>query len=116
VEEIFKLGCIKLNLFDNLLDHFSEPPRKHLHIVVQLSHDSRKHVDGRKWTVNGAIRENDIIGCYYLDPETHSASTRCLEAVSDCQLALLWGARASGKTTRLLRLKRMLMDRGYEAL
>jgi hypothetical protein len=29
-------GCVELNLFDELSEHFSSPPRKHLHIVVQL--------------------------------------------------------------------------------
>jgi hypothetical protein len=37
MEEI--LGCIELDPLDELSEHFSSPPRKHLHIVVQLSHD-----------------------------------------------------------------------------
>jgi hypothetical protein len=33
-------GCIELeDPLDELWEHFSSPPRKHLHIVVQLSHD-----------------------------------------------------------------------------
>jgi hypothetical protein len=34
------LGCIRLDTFDELLEHFLLPPCKHLHIIVQLSHDS----------------------------------------------------------------------------
>ncbi|KIM76440.1 hypothetical protein PILCRDRAFT_12859 [Piloderma croceum F 1598] len=32
------LGCTRLDPLDELLEHFLLPPRKHLHIVVQLSH------------------------------------------------------------------------------
>jgi hypothetical protein len=34
-----ELGCIMSDPFDELRQHFSSPPRRHLHIVVQLSHD-----------------------------------------------------------------------------
>jgi len=34
------LGYIRLDTFDKLLEHFLSPPCKHLHIIVQLSHDS----------------------------------------------------------------------------
>ena len=37
MEEI--LGCIRLDPVDALSEYFSSPSRKHLHIVVQLSHD-----------------------------------------------------------------------------
>jgi hypothetical protein len=70
----------------------------------------------KKWTVNGAIREIDKVGCYYLDPGTQSESTRCLAAVTTRQFALLWGARASGKTTRLFWLQEKLISMGYQAL
>ncbi|KIM39968.1 hypothetical protein M413DRAFT_188744 [Hebeloma cylindrosporum] len=68
------------------------------------------------WIVNGAIREMDTNRCYYLDPWTQNESSRCLNAVSTHQLALLWGARASGKTTRLLWLRDKLEAQGYWAL
>ncbi|KAF8228979.1 hypothetical protein L208DRAFT_1402812, partial [Tricholoma matsutake] len=29
-------GCVELDPLDELSEHFSSPPRKHLHIVVQL--------------------------------------------------------------------------------
>ena len=28
-------GCVKLNAIDELLEHFSSVPRKHLHIIVE---------------------------------------------------------------------------------
>jgi energy-coupling factor transporter ATP-binding protein EcfA2 len=70
----------------------------------------------RKWTVNGAIRNTDLIGCYYLDPVTQSASQDCLDVVKAGQFVTLWGARASGKSTRLLSLQKELARMGYRAL
>ncbi|KIM77666.1 hypothetical protein PILCRDRAFT_90986 [Piloderma croceum F 1598] len=70
----------------------------------------------RKWTINRAIHEIDIVGCYYVDPGTQDASACCLDAVLNCQLALLWGARASRKTTQLFWLQEKLMALGYQAL
>ncbi|KAF8812558.1 hypothetical protein BYT27DRAFT_7087461, partial [Phlegmacium glaucopus] len=70
----------------------------------------------RKWAVNGAIREIDIPGSYYLDPRTQDATQRCLTAIFDSQLVLLPGARASGKTTRLLCLREELRAKGYKVL
>jgi hypothetical protein len=49
-----------------------------------------------------AIRDRDTRGCYYLDPGTQSENKRCLERRR--QFVMLFGARASGKTTRLFRL------------
>jgi len=137
------LGCIKLDPLGRLLEHFTSPPSKHLHIIVELSsavssvsasrkrsslstmeEDNRVTKRGRiakfdiekKWSVNGAIRETDTVGCYYLDPGTQRESTHCLDAVSTHQFVLLWGARASGKTTRLLWLRKKLIVMGYQAL
>jgi hypothetical protein len=70
----------------------------------------------RKWTVSGVIRHTDITGCYYLDPGTQHASQVCLDAVLARQFVLLWGARASGKSTRLLWLRTKLASMGYRAL
>ena len=70
----------------------------------------------RKWTVTGAIREIDVAGCYYLDLAKQNATKSCIEAVEKCQLVLLPGARASGKTTRLHYLRKELGARDYLVL
>ena len=70
----------------------------------------------RRWTVNGSIREMDQSGCYYLDPGLQPVSKACLSAVERGQFVLLSGARASGKTTRLLWLQRELRSKGYMAV
>ena len=73
----------------------------------------RPHV-ARRWTVNGSIRQIDISGCYYLDPGLQAASTLCLTAAENSQFVLLSGARASGKSTRLLWLEMKLGSMTYK--
>lgn len=36
-------GCIELDPYNELSEHFSSPPRQHLHIVVQLRHDDGEY-------------------------------------------------------------------------
>jgi hypothetical protein len=67
----------------------------------------------RRWALDGSIREIDQAGCYYLDPGLQPASIDCLDAVQYRQYVLLSGARASGKSTRLLWLKKELESIGY---
>ena len=69
----------------------------------------------REWTVSGAIHVTDR-GYYYLDPGMQGESACCLETVLTQQFALLWGARASGKTTWLRWLWQKLTEMGYQAL
>jgi hypothetical protein len=70
----------------------------------------------RKWTVNGAITEDEMNGRYYLDPGTQKVTLDCLDAVSEGTYMLLTGARASGKSTRLIWLQQKLEAMGYCAL
>jgi type II secretory ATPase GspE/PulE/Tfp pilus assembly ATPase PilB-like protein len=70
----------------------------------------------RKWTVNGAIRNVDLPGCYYVDPGMQGETQHCLDRVQKHQLVLLSGARASGKTTRLFSIKNQLEAKGYQVL
>ncbi|KAM6503857.1 hypothetical protein JOM56_000800 [Amanita muscaria] len=122
-------GSIKLDPCYQLSEYFSSPPPKHIHIVVLIP--SRKHprsgdddheaqrkrtVLQRTWNVSGAIHENEANRRYYLDPGTQEESERCLEAVSQREFLLLTGARASGKSTRLLWLQQKLEVEGYRAL
>lgn len=72
--------------------------------------------DVKKWNMNGTIRQVDISGSYYLDPGLQKASNDCLAAVQNHQFVLLSGARASGKSTRLVWLKKELEKMGYKAL
>jgi hypothetical protein len=78
-----------------------------------LERNIKRHV-ARRWTVNGSIRQVDIPRCYYLDPGLQPASALCLTAVKNSQFVLLSGARASGKSTRLLWLEVKLGDMSYK--
>jgi hypothetical protein len=70
----------------------------------------------REWTVHGPIRGTDVNGCYYVDPGIQDEYKHCLKALQRRQFVLLAGARASGKTTRLFRLKRELEAKGYQVI
>ncbi len=72
--------------------------------------------EAKKWNVNGTIRQIDMSGSYYLDPGLQKASDDCLAAVQNHQFVLLSGARASGKSTRLMWLKKELEKMNYKAL
>ncbi|KAM6503837.1 hypothetical protein JOM56_000780 [Amanita muscaria] len=125
-------GSIKLDPCYELSEYFSSPLPRHIHIVVQIPFiPSRKHprsgdddheaqrkrtVLQRTWSVSGAIHANEANSKYYLDPGTQEESERCLEAVSQREFLLLAGARASGKSTRLLWLQQKLEVEGYRAL
>ncbi|KAF8662782.1 hypothetical protein AX14_007009 [Amanita brunnescens Koide BX004] len=132
-------GCVELDPVDKLSEHFSAPPPKHLHIIVQLPPPPfRKHSrspsaqgDGeakkkrttshlfatrKKWTVNGAITECEVNKRYYVDPGAQNETSLCLNAVTDGTNLLLVGPRASGKSTRLIWLRKKLEEMGYWAL
>jgi hypothetical protein len=81
----------------------------YLHLICSFS------VMEREWVISGAICVTDR-GYYYLDPGMQGESACCLETVLTCQLALLWGAPASRKTTQLLWLWKKLTEMGYQAL
>ena len=70
----------------------------------------------KKWAVNGAIDEYEIPTFYYVDPKGQQATTRCLTAVQKYEFLLLAGPRASGKTTRLIRLRMLLEESGFICL
>ncbi len=72
--------------------------------------------EAKKWNVNGTIRLVDMSGTYYLDPGLQKASDDCLAAVEAHQFVLLSGARASGKSTRLVWLNKELEKMEYKAL
>ncbi|KAF8592403.1 hypothetical protein K439DRAFT_1625790 [Ramaria rubella] len=80
---------------------------------VSLSSSHNKNLSVRdnitkKWNVNGAIRTIDIPGCYFTDPMEQTEMMNCLARIHASQYTLLAGARASGKSTRLHRLKEIL--------
>lgn len=70
----------------------------------------------KKWTVNGAIDEYDIPRYYYVDPKGQQETAHCLTAIREGKFLLLAGSRASGKTTRLLRLRTLLQESGLICL
>lgn len=67
----------------------------------------------KKWSINGAIRTSDIVGYYYIDPELQAVTSTCLKRIRRCEFVLLAGSRASGKTTRLFTLERVLSGTSY---
>ena len=73
-----------------------------------------EHRPLRRWAVNGAILASHPY--YYLDPAEQIETKRCLNAMMNGQIVLLAGARSSGKTTRLLRLRELLEEMGYQVI
>jgi len=95
-------GKRELDEEDNL-----ERKRKRHHVARSVA---------RRWTVNASIRETDQSRCYYLVPRLQTASMDCLTAVENHQYVLLSGARAPGKSTRLLWLDKKLKSMNYKAV
>jgi hypothetical protein len=70
----------------------------------------------RTWTVDGAIQDL-LAGHYYcLDPAEQCQTKILTDAVMRGEFLTLSGARASGKTTRLFRLRELLEDEDYYCL
>ncbi|CAB4436612.1 unnamed protein product [Rhizophagus irregularis] len=67
----------------------------------------------RKWTVNGALRETDWYSKYFMDPMDDEQNISLLEKIFDGSLTGLYGARASGKTTRILKIINYLSEQNY---
>lgn len=67
----------------------------------------------KEWTVNGAIKDFNVASVYYVDPAEHEENQIVLDSIKSRQVLMLMGARASGKTTRLFRLKSQLTEDGY---
>jgi energy-coupling factor transporter ATP-binding protein EcfA2 len=63
------------------------------------------------WTHIFSLRPNLL-----LDPAEQRENKLLVNAVLDSEFLLVLGARASGKTTRLLRLSRLLDDLGYHCI
>jgi hypothetical protein len=59
----------------------------------------------RRWTVHAGINDLYTSQYYYVNPVTQPETKECLEAVKYRRFLLLTGSRASGKTTRLYRLR-----------
>ena len=76
--------------------------------------DSNWERSQRQWAVNGAILAT--YPYYYLDPAEQIETKRCLDAMANRQIVLLPGARSSGKTTQLSRLRQLLELRGYQSI
>jgi len=53
---------------------------------------------------------------FFLDPAENSQTKDVLRAVEDGEFLLVSGARASGKSTRLFRLRELLNDLGFYCL
>ncbi|KAF9349356.1 hypothetical protein BGX34_001840, partial [Mortierella sp. NVP85] len=74
---------------------------------------SPPEVKKRRWDINGAIKFKEAQSVYYVDPADTQANADIVQSVEQKRFVMLLGARASGKTTRLLRLVHQLADKGY---
>ena len=70
----------------------------------------------RRWSVNGPIYGPMTSQYYFLDPAEQSQNSLVVEAAMRGEYILLTGARASGKSTRLFRLRELLEEKGYICL
>jgi hypothetical protein len=100
---------------ESLYPYTTPPVKRHRSEGIDSEKDKIRRVE-KKWTVNGAINEENISNYYYVDPKGQQVTTRCLTAVRDKEFLLLAGPRASGKTTRLLRLRTLLQESGLICL
>ncbi|PKK57905.1 hypothetical protein RhiirC2_797199 [Rhizophagus irregularis] len=64
----------------------------------------------RKWAVNSAILQHERDIFYYVDPEGNDA---ILESIWRHENIALYGARASGKTTRAQQIRKLLENEGF---
>ncbi|CAG8636563.1 15587_t:CDS:2 [Funneliformis caledonium] len=71
----------------------------------------RSKWDTRKWDTNGAIRKAQRTGVYFVDPLT--LSEPLLDRIREGEFMALYGARATGKTTRVFRVMEQLEEEGY---
>ncbi|CAG8535841.1 1336_t:CDS:2 [Rhizophagus irregularis] len=67
----------------------------------------------RQWTVNGALRETDWYSKYFMDLMDDEQIIPLLKKIFDGSLTGLYGARASGKTTRILKIINYLSTQNY---
>jgi Cdc6-like AAA superfamily ATPase len=71
----------------------------------------RSKWDIRKWNTNGAIRRVQRAGVYFVDPLKLSGPL--LNNIRDGDFIALYGARATGKTTRVFRVMEQLEEEDY---
>jgi hypothetical protein len=67
----------------------------------------------RKWCVGGPIYGLHKDQVYFLDPAEQTENENIINSVIDRQFPLVMGPRASGKSTRLFRLRELLEQMDY---
>ncbi|GES85879.1 P-loop containing nucleoside triphosphate hydrolase protein [Rhizophagus clarus] len=67
----------------------------------------------KKWMVNSAMRENDWFTHYFVDPIHQEQNLQLHEKIIDRSFTILYGTRAFGKSTRVLRTISQLEKEGY---
>ncbi|CAB4430246.1 unnamed protein product [Rhizophagus irregularis] len=67
----------------------------------------------RSWTVNYTLRQEDRGIFYYVEP---IGNDELLKMIQTGEYVALYGARASGKSTRVHRFRKILKDAGYNCL
>jgi hypothetical protein len=76
----------------------------HVHKLSRLAHPKKQ------WNINGAILVTDRDRYYYVDPALQVENDKCLGMIERGEFVMITGARASGKTTRVERLKSQLRE------
>lgn len=79
------------------------------HVPVISSHLKALSLNRLTWTVNGAITHSERYSHYYLDQAPRNEEL-LLPHIRKGNYVMLYGARASGKTTRAFRAMEQLED------
>ena len=66
-------------------------------------------IEEKRWSIFGAINR---LAHYHIDPAAQAENKICLDGIRKEEFCLLTGSRASGKTTRLFRIRTQLDEIG----
>ncbi|RGB29297.1 hypothetical protein C1646_672570 [Rhizophagus diaphanus] len=102
----------------------SNPPKKHIRVIVEQPVSvelgkKRKALEEVKktWKVNSTLRETDWPYHYFVDPvaegKQQEEQDSLFEKIEKRSFIMLYGTRASGKSTRAMRTISVLENSGY---
>nr|CAG8605562.1 6468_t:CDS:2 [Entrophospora candida] len=80
----------------------------------KLCDDKMISLKCKKWAVNSAITQNERLDVYFVDPS--EGNRTIIEKINEGTYLLLYGPRASGKSTRILHLQEQLEENGYACI
>ena len=82
--------------------------------LISASGCHRISLKRRKWAVNSAITQNERLDVYFVDPS--EGNRTIIEKINEGTYLLLYGPRASGKSTCILCLQEQLEENGYACI